>query len=93
MEVTLKTAKVKHHGCVCPFNIMQILSYVVFAFLVYSYYFINAILFSYSIVLLCLLTIPYSINLILIVIAALLATISDPTDPTVYKEKGKHITS
>jgi len=79
--------EVKPIGCMCPLNIVQIISYIVFGFDGFCFYFITVVAWSKSIVLVWLLAVLYTILFILVSIFALLVSFSDPTDPIVYKER------
>jgi hypothetical protein len=81
--------QVKPTGCMCPFNLLQILSYIVFTFYVYAFYFINIVVWSDSPKLAWSFAVPYTILLIFTAIFTLAAALSDPTDPTVYEHRLK----
>lgn len=78
--------KPKSHGFLCPFHPLQILSYVVFAFYVYVFFFIEMISLS------TFKAAPYAISPVYIILAiatcvvTVVATAIDPTDPTVQRE-------
>jgi hypothetical protein len=63
------------------------ISWVVFALDTYAFYFINMVAFSYSPVLSTLLGVAYGILFLLVLYYAIRSTKSDPTDPTIYKQR------
>ena len=78
---------IKPHGCFCPFHYFQIFSYIIFIFYAYVFYFIDIIAWKDSFAFGFCFGIPYSLLYIAICIITFIATLSDPTDPTVYLEK------
>ncbi len=84
-----KSPKVKLNGCMCPFHPFQIMAYAVFLFYAYVFYFINVVAWSDTLGLLIPFVIVYSILLALLLAVGFMATLSDPTDPTVYDERRK----
>lgn len=86
-----KKRQIKAHGCICPFHPFQVVSYIVFLFYGYSFYFITVVVWSDSPFLLYGFTVPYSVLYIAIAITAFVATLSDPTDPTVHEERAKQL--
>ena len=81
--------KVKRHGCSWPMHPYQIISYIVFLFKVSTYYSITIRAFAHQEALQYVLSCFYSILLIILACITFLATIADPTDPTVYEERNK----
>jgi hypothetical protein len=82
MDITVKPT-----GFMCPMHPVQILSYVVFFFDGYCFYFISIAIWSESTALSWSFAVPYTILFILVIVFAVIVTLSDPTDPTVYKER------
>ena len=78
---------VKSNGCMCPMHPLQITSYIAFALYVFSFYFIDIVVWSDSPIIAWSFGVPYTILLILIVIFTLMATLVNPTDPTVFMER------
>ena len=70
----------KHHGCVCPFHPYQIISYILFTILTFTFYFIVLPFFSDSIVIMCVLGFVFTLLLLTVAIITLMVTLIDPTD-------------
>ncbi len=84
-----ESVHVKPHGCMYPFHPFQIASYFLFFFYAYVFYFIDLVAWADTPGLAYSFAIPYSMLFIGIAVVAIIATLSDPTDPTVYEEKRK----
>ncbi len=80
---------VKPHGCVCPFHPLQVLSYVLFFFYAYVFYFIELIALQEPYVLPFILLVPFTLLFLTLAVVAVVATLRDPTDPTVSLERQK----
>lgn len=80
---------VKPHGCTCPLHPFQVISYVVFLLYGYVFYFVTLVVWSKSHALLYSFAIPYSLLYLAIGVVGFVATLSDPTDPTVAEERRK----
>jgi len=78
---------IKPHGCTCPLHPMQFLSYLYALISAYVFYFIDIIGFEPIPEFRIFAIIFFTLLFIGIIIITLIATIIDPTDPTVYKEK------
>ncbi len=79
----------KPHGCMCPLHPLQLLSYLVFAYYVFVFYFLELVAFRDQPLLCYLLVAFYSILACAVIIVAILATAIDPSDPTVESERLK----
>jgi len=79
----------KPHGCMCPFHPFQIISYLLFFFYAFVFYFIDIVAWSKTPALCISFVIPYSIIFLSLAVTAIIATLSDPTDPTIYDERTK----
>ena len=82
---------IKPNGCMYPFHPFQIMSYIVFIYYGYCFYFIIIVAWSKSPILAWSFGVPYTILFIAIAVIAIVATLSDPTDPTVKIEKLKKL--
>ncbi len=80
---------IKPHGCLLPLHPFQIMSYILFFFYAYVFYFIELIALKTPAALPYILAVPYTILFILVAITAIIATVTDPTDPTVATERAK----
>jgi len=78
---------VKYNGCYCPFHPLQILSYITFIFYGYVFYFITIIVWKDKSTLIYTFSILYTTLYIIVVTIALIATLTDPSDPTVSYER------
>jgi len=78
---------VKKNGFACPFHPLQILSYFVILLDLYCFYFINIVAISHNVVAAVILGVIYGVIFFFIVVLAIKATKSDPTDPTIYAER------
>lgn len=79
--------KVKRNGFSMPLHSYQIISWVIFTLDTYAFYFINIITFSFEPALAIGLGVGYLVLLVGVLYYAIMATKSDPTDPTVYAQK------
>ena len=84
-----KERPVKPHGCLCPLHPFQLLSYLVFFFYAYAFYFVEVVALKEYIALAYVLAIIYSALFIAVAVVAIVATLIDPTDPTVALEREK----
>lgn len=69
-----------------PLHPLQILSYVVFAYDFLTYYLVNMTSLSSSLLLVSLLGVAYLAISVVVVVYAVKATRSDPSDPTIRKQ-------
>ena len=83
---SIEAKPIKYNGCACPFHPLQIASYVFCLFCYYDFYFIDYIALSPLPGLRYFSLVFYSLLVISIIIIGLIATIIDPTDPTVHSE-------
>ncbi len=81
--------KVKRHGCICPFHPMQVLSYLIFLFYVYVFFFIELVSLQQLGSPIYVLIVPFALLFVAMAAADIVLTLSDPTDPTVYSERAK----
>ena len=88
-DSVVKIEQVKPHGCMCPVHPFQIVSYCLFSFYAYVFYFIDIVTWIDIPYMIYIFSIPYTILFVLTAVFATIATLSDPTDPTVYEEKKK----
>ncbi len=79
--------KVKKHGCICPFHPFQLGSYVIFLIKGISFYAVSSIAMGEHPGAQASICVVYSVLLGIVVIFTFVATLSDPTDPTVYFER------
>jgi hypothetical protein len=79
--------KAKPHGCMCPLHPFQIASYAIFFFYAYVFYFIEMVSWQQMGGILAAFIVPYTGLFGAIAVLAIVATLSDPTDPTVYEER------
>lgn len=63
------------------------LSWIIFALDIYAYYFINMIGFSYNKVISSVLGVTFAFICFSVVYYAVKSTKSDPTDPTIYRQR------
>ena len=78
---------IKPHGCICPFHIYQICSYIIFLFYAYVFYFIETVgLYIYN-PWQYIIAMPYTILYIIICIFAFKVSLCDPTDSIIYEER------
>lgn len=85
--MSLHQRGVKRNGCKCPFHPFQLASYFIALLYAYVFYFLDLVaLLDYPAACYTL-TAAYSCLLIAVVSIAILATLSDPTDPTIYAER------
>ena len=85
--IILNMGPAKTHGCMHPFHPFQFISYFTFGFYLYVFYFIDIIALLQYPVMILVFGILYTLNLPILITETLIATLSDPTDPTVYEEK------
>lgn len=85
MEVIDKM--VKKNGFARPFHIQQIITWLIFAFDTYAYYFMNIVTLSHIVPLAAVLGVVYGIIITFVFYYGVLSTKSDPTDPTIYAER------
>ena len=83
-QLTILDKKVKRNGFSLPLHSYQITSWFIFALDTYAFYFINVVTFSYQPSISILLGVSYMILFLGVTFYAIMATRSDPTDPTVY---------
>jgi hypothetical protein len=81
--------RVHIHGLKCPWNLFQILSYLVILLDSYAFYFITIVAYSYSAGISVTIGIIYSLILMVVLYYGYIATKIDPTDPTIhaYRER------
>ena len=77
--------RVKRHGCICPFQLHQLITYAFFFLLGFCFYFINVVAWSQSLRYLLGFTIPYTLLFLCISVLTLVITLNDPTDPLINK--------
>ena len=80
---------VKVNGFTCPFNCFQILTYITFGISIYVFFFIEIISLTTFSVAPYILSVFYVIFVAFTFVLAFIATIIDPTDPTIYDEQRK----
>ena len=79
----MKRDGVRRHGFSFPPNTLQILTYLIFFLDLVSYYLINMTSLSFSVPLVVICSIVYFIISVVVVVYAIQATASDPSDPTI----------
>jgi hypothetical protein len=79
--------KIKKNGLALPLNPLQVIAWFVMLLDFYAYYFINIVAFSYSIAISTVIAIIFTGLIIAILYYGVLATVTDPTDPTIYAER------
>jgi hypothetical protein len=77
----------RQHGFQCPFNPSQIATYLVFFYDLGTFFYINMTVLSLNTPLVVILGLAYVVILAVVLLFAILATKSDPTDPTVYAQR------
>ena len=77
----------RQHGFQCPFNPSQIATYLIFLYDLGTFFCINMTVLSSNTPLVVILGLAYVLNSAVVVFFAILATKSDPTDPTVYEQR------
>ncbi len=86
-QETLKSRSARPNGCHQPLHPLQLSAYLAILFFAFVFYFLDLVALRDSHVGFYV-TLPlYSCILCAIIVIGVLATLSDPTDPTVYAEK------
>lgn len=88
-DTSANAAPVKPHGCMCPMHPLQLVSYLLFTFYAYVFYFVELVTLRTQVVAAVLVAIFYSALFFAVACVAVAATLSDPTDPTVAEERRK----
>ncbi len=79
--------KVKRHGCMCPLHPFQIGAYLVFLIKVGSFYTVSAVAMGDHPEAQIIISVLFSAFFLTVAAFTAIATLSDPTDPTVYLER------
>ena len=85
--VNIEKRKVRTNGFQWPLHPTQLLTYFIFFGDLFTFYGINMVSLSYNTWLTILLSTVYGVLCVLVFYYAYLATITDPTDPTIQLEK------
>ena len=86
--VVKKKPDVHYTGFQRPFHVLQVVSWIVFAFDFFTYFLINMVsLFNHSLVLVILASLVYLSLTAAVLYYAIKATKSDPSDPIIYEQR------